>query len=107
MQQQFSNRYNKDYQVKNISKTIMDIMDGRDSDLRDGSSVPLHFAKHEKTSNGVVVTITEKHEDDEKGEVLKPEYGKNRLIYGVDDRLPFTIALICAFQVSPVIVSIF
>ena len=80
-------------------------MDGRDSDLRDGSTVPLHFAEHEKTSNGVAVTITEKHEDDEKDEALKPECGTKRLIYGVDDRPPFIVALICAFQVSPVIIS--
>ena len=75
-------------------------MHGWDSDLRDDSSVPLHCAEHEKT-NGV----SETHEDDEKDESLKPECETKRLIYGVDDRPPFTIALICAFQVSPYLVS--
>ena len=79
-------------------------MDGRQFDHGDNSSVPLQCAEHEKT-NGVAVIITEKHEGDEKDEALKPEYGTKRLIYGVDDRPPFTIALICACQVSPVIIS--
>ena len=80
-------------------------MDRRDSDLRDDSSVPLQCAEYEKIGNGVSATITDKHDDDEKDEALKSECGKKRLICGVDDRPPFIVALICAFQVSPVIVS--
>ena len=67
----------------------------------DGCSVPLRQEYELKS-----VDVDEKVNEDDNGgdneteEKPKPGYKMKGLVYGVDDRPPFQIAIVCAFQVG-------
>ena len=76
----------------------------KEDDIIDDSMMPLR-PKHEdpghatntKLNNGVTLDVA--YEKESKKENL-PGHKRKGLIYGVDDRPPLQIAIICAFQVS-------
>ena len=50
--------------------------------------------------NSVAVDIDNEIETEKTKGIREPGYKRKGIIYGVDDRPPFQIAIICAFQVS-------
>ena len=70
-------------------------------DAMDDCSVPLRQEYELKSVNvDENVNAEENCYDNEKEEKPKPGYKMKGLVYGVDDRPPFQIAIVCAFQVG-------
>ena len=63
------------------------------------SSLPLRQEDESIKAKGAV-DVDEAVEDPKDQSAFKHGYKKKGLVYGVDDRPPFQIAVICAFQVS-------
>ena len=71
------------------------------SDEMDEYSVPLRQEYELKSVNVDENVKTEENSgNSEKEEKPKPGYKMKGLVYGVDDRPPFQIAIVCAFQVG-------
>ena len=67
----------------------------------DECSVPLGQEYELKSVNvDEKVNVEENCGDNEKEGKPKPGYKMKGLVYGVDDRPPFQIAIVCAFQVG-------
>ena len=65
----------------------------------DDSKVPLNDTGEDVTkANGVTVDFVKEEDDGRKAK--EPGYKMKGLIYGVNDRPPFQIALVCALQVG-------
>ena len=74
----------------------------RNSYNMEDSSVPLRKDEDLAKPSGVTVDMDK---DERKEEKIQPGFKKKGLVYGVDDRPPLNIALVCAFQVSKDILS--
>ena len=71
----------------------------RKEDKMDESNVPLNDSSEDVTKrNAATVDVVKEKEDVTKAK--EPEYKMKGLIYGVNDRPPFQIALVCALQVG-------
>ena len=67
----------------------------------DECSVPLRQEYELKSVNvDEKVNVDDNGGENEKEEKLKPGHKMKGLVYGVDDRPPFQIAIVCAFQVG-------
>ena len=79
------------------------IWKARNSYNMDGSSVPLRKDEDLAKPNGVTADMDKDERKEE--EKIQPGFKKRGLVYGVDDRPPLNIALVCAFQVSKDVLS--
>ena len=74
----------------------------KDDDLTEDSKVPLHQDEDSPSTqlnNGVTVDVGKEKEIQRED---LPGYKMKGLVYGVDDRPPLQIAIICALQVGVV-----
>ena len=75
----------------------------RNSYNMDDSSLPLR--EDEDLAKPIGVTVDMEKDERKEEEKNRPGFKRKGLIYGVDDRPPLNIALVCAFQVSKDIFS--
>ena len=72
-------------------------------DEQDERKVPLNDPdKDPNKPNGVIVDVVKEKEDEETPKAKQSGYKMKGLVYGVDDKPPLQIALVCAFQVDKI-----